>query len=221
MRTAPRISGSPACFPISIGTILPRGSKLPSAAHMHLLRHGPRNDGSVHLQPFKLPLKIRTGDDRLRQIIEKGAHVVGATTGAVLSAVTGNPAFGVGGAALGASGAYQRVGSEIADRVLGPREQARVGILAQSAQILKSEDPGALAGGGFPTRPSRTVGDRSGIRDATPEPHIRSHQPCTTAWPLGARPWSDNARRARQSGGRRGIGAAPHSGARHPSGTDC
>ena len=77
---------------------------------------------------------------RLRQIIEKGANVVGATTGAVLSAVTGSPEFGVGVAAVGASGAYQRVGAEIADRLLSPREQARVGgVLALSAEMLKSE----------------------------------------------------------------------------------
>ena len=77
---------------------------------------------------------------RLRQIIEKGANVVGATTGAVLSVVTGSPEFGVGVAAVGASGAYRRVGAEIADRVLSPHEQARVGgVLALSAEMLKSE----------------------------------------------------------------------------------
>ena len=77
---------------------------------------------------------------RLRQIIENGANVVGATTGAALSAITGSPEFGVGVAAVGASGAYQRVGAEIADRLLSPREQARVGgVLALSAEMLKSE----------------------------------------------------------------------------------
>ncbi len=80
------------------------------------------------------------GNLRLRQIIEKGANVAGATTGAILSVVTGSPEFGIGTAALGASGAYQRVGAEIADRLLAPREQTRVGgVLALSAAILKSE----------------------------------------------------------------------------------
>lgn len=77
---------------------------------------------------------------RLRQIIEKGANVVGATTGAVFSVITGSPEFGVGTAALGASGVYQRIGVEIADRMLAPREQARIGgVMARSAEILKSE----------------------------------------------------------------------------------
>ena len=79
-------------------------------------------------------------EERLREIIEKGANVVGATTGAILSLVTGSPEFGVGTTAIGASGAYKRVGAEIADRVLAPREEARVGgVLAQSAELLKWE----------------------------------------------------------------------------------
>ena len=77
---------------------------------------------------------------RLREMIEKGTNVVGATAGAFLSVVTGSPEFGVGVAAAGASGVYQRVGAEVADRLLAPREQARVGgVLALSAEVLKSE----------------------------------------------------------------------------------
>ena len=77
---------------------------------------------------------------RLRQIIETGANVVGTTSSAVISAVTGNPEFGVGAAALGATGAYRRVGAEIADRLLGPREQARIGgVLALSAEVLRAK----------------------------------------------------------------------------------
>ena len=77
------------------------------------------------------------GNERLRSMIETGASVVGATTGAILGAVTGDPTLGVGATAVSASGAYQRAGSEIADRLLGPREAARVGaVLALSAQVL-------------------------------------------------------------------------------------
>ena len=66
--------------------------------------------------------------------------MVGATTGAVLSAVAGSPEFGVGAVAMGASGVYQRMGAEIADRLLAPSEQARVGgVLALSAEMLKSK----------------------------------------------------------------------------------
>ena len=89
---------------------------------------------------------------RLRQIIVKGANVVGATTGDALSVVTGNPEFGIGAVAVGASGVYQRVGTEIADRLLGPREQARVGgVFARSAEMLKSKlkQGGTLRDDGF------------------------------------------------------------------------
>ena len=43
-------------------------------------------------------------------------------------------------AAIGATGIYQKVGAEMADRWLGPREQARVGgVLALSAELLKEK----------------------------------------------------------------------------------
>ena len=75
---------------------------------------------------------------RLRQIIETGSNVVGTTSSAVIAAITGSPEFGVGAAAIGATGAYRRVGAEIADRLLGRREQARIGgVLALSAEVLK------------------------------------------------------------------------------------
>ena len=77
---------------------------------------------------------------KIRQIIEKGANVVGTTTSAVLSVVSGDPELGVALTAIGATGIYQKVGTEIADRWLAPREQARIGgVLALSAELLKSE----------------------------------------------------------------------------------
>ena len=77
---------------------------------------------------------------KLRQIIEKGATVVGTTTGAVLSVVSGSPEIGVVLTAIGATGVYQKVGAEIADRLLAPREQARIGgVLALSVEFLNSE----------------------------------------------------------------------------------
>ena len=77
---------------------------------------------------------------KLRAIIEKGASVVGTTTGAALSLVTGSPELGVALTAIGATGVYQKVGTEIADRWLAPREQARVGgVFAASVEMLKSE----------------------------------------------------------------------------------
>ena len=77
---------------------------------------------------------------KLRQIIEKGTNVVGTTTGAALSVVTGSPELGVSLAAIGATGIYQKVGTEIADRWLAPREQARIGgVLVLSVEMLKSK----------------------------------------------------------------------------------
>lgn len=89
---------------------------------------------------------------RLRQIIETGANVVGVTSSAAVSVVTGSPELGVGAAALGATGAYQRVGAEIADRLLGPREATRIGaVLALSAETLKTrlDHGGVLRDDGF------------------------------------------------------------------------
>ena len=54
--------------------------------------------------------------------------------------VTGSPELGVALSAIGATGVYQKVGGEMADRLLGPREKARIGcVLAMSVEILKSE----------------------------------------------------------------------------------
>ena len=79
-------------------------------------------------------------DDRLRRMIETGAPIVGASAGAAISVLSGIPVLSVGAAALGSSGVYRRVGDEIANRLLGPREQARVGgVLALSAEVLKSK----------------------------------------------------------------------------------
>ena len=77
---------------------------------------------------------------KLHDIIEKGAHVLGTTAGTALSVVAGSPEVGIAVAAIGATGVYQKVGSEVADRWLAPREQARVGgVLALSAEMLKSQ----------------------------------------------------------------------------------
>ena len=77
-------------------------------------------------------------DDRLRRIIQAGAPIVGASAGAAISALSGTPGLSIEAAALGSSGLYPRVGDEIANRLLGPREQARVGgVLALSADVLK------------------------------------------------------------------------------------
>ena len=82
----------------------------------------------------------RMSNDKLRNIIEGGSSVVGATASAAISVVTGSPEFGVGAAGLNASGAYRRVGTEIANWMLGPREEARIGgVMALSADVLRTK----------------------------------------------------------------------------------
>ena len=105
-------------------------------------------------------------DDRLRRMIETGAPIVGASAGAAISVLSGIPMLSVGAAALGSSGVYRRVGNEIANRLLGPREQARVGgVLALSVEVLKSKlDQGhTLRDDGF--FDSRTLDSRSDAED--------------------------------------------------------
>ncbi|MYD69543.1 MAG: hypothetical protein F4W89_02195 [Acidobacteria bacterium] len=90
------------------------------------------------------PVQVRSTVDpgRLRRIIEKDANVVGAATRLAQSfrQLRASPEFGVGAIAVGASGAYQRMGAEIANRLPAPREQARVGgVLALGAEMLKSK----------------------------------------------------------------------------------
>ena len=79
-------------------------------------------------------------NDKLRNIIEGGSTVVGVTAGAAIAVVTGSPEFGIGAAGLSASGAYRRVGAEIANRMLGPREEVRIGgVMALSADVLRTK----------------------------------------------------------------------------------
>ena len=85
----------------------------------------------------RIPRKDR--DKRLRQLVEKGANVVGATTGAVVALVTGDPMLAIGAVGVKASGIYKAVGAEIANRWLAPREEDRIGgVMALSAQYLES-----------------------------------------------------------------------------------
>lgn len=77
---------------------------------------------------------------KLRDMIEKGSNVIGTTATAALSVATGSPEVSVALAAIGATGIYQRIGTEMAGRWLAPREQARVGgVIALSAEVLRQK----------------------------------------------------------------------------------
>ena len=83
---------------------------------------------------------------RLRQIIEKGAQVTGATTGAILACALETAWIGIGTTAIASTGVYQRIGAEVANRLLSPREETRIGrVLKESAEFLvrRLEDDGA------------------------------------------------------------------------------
>ena len=103
-------------------------------------------------------------NDKLRRMIETGVNMIGASSGAAISVITGSPEFGIGSAAVGATGAYQRIGTEIANRVLAHGEQERIGgVLALSAEVLKEklENGHKLRDDGFFDTPknSRSCGD--------------------------------------------------------------
>ena len=77
---------------------------------------------------------------KLRQIIEKGANVLGTTTGATLAVLTGSPEVTIALSAISATGVYQKVGTDIADRFLSQREQERIGgVLALSIESLNEK----------------------------------------------------------------------------------
>jgi hypothetical protein len=70
----------------------------------------------------------RSDADRATALIEGGAELAGASIGAAVGLIGGPPVV-VGGAALGAvaSRVLRQLGSEIHQRLLGPRQRVRVG----------------------------------------------------------------------------------------------
>lgn len=79
--------------------------------------------------------------DRLRRIINAGTEILGSSTAGVASAAVGFFASGSAEAAIGgATGAalivgWKALGSEISKRLLGPREEARVGFVFAHAAV--------------------------------------------------------------------------------------
>lgn len=86
------------------------------------------------------PVGDGTRGDRLRRLIEGGADIAGGAVGGAIGLIFGGPAGAVVGGAGGAAAAFslKRIGQEIAGRLLGPREQIRVGaVLAMAASEIK------------------------------------------------------------------------------------
>ena len=76
--------------------------------------------------------------DKIRQLIEKGTLIAQGGAAAILSYASGSPEAAAILGGIGASGVYQRVSHEVAHRLLGDREQVRVGgVLTMSIQELE------------------------------------------------------------------------------------
>lgn len=80
-------------------------------------------------------------DGKYRHLIESGAEIAGGAIGGALGFLAAGPAgaavFGAGGAA--AAMALRHLGQEASERMLGPREQVRVGgVLAIAAEEIGS-----------------------------------------------------------------------------------
>ena len=66
---------------------------------------------------------------KLRRAMDEGADIAGGAIGGALGVISGDPAFAaaLGAAGVAAGSTLRHVGSEIVDRMLGPRERKRVG----------------------------------------------------------------------------------------------
>lgn len=67
--------------------------------------------------------------EKLKLIIDKGSEVGGSVAGATIGLAIAGPAGAIAGAFVGPliSAAFKKVGTEISEKIMGPREQARVG----------------------------------------------------------------------------------------------
>ena len=101
----------------------------------------------------------------IRGLVEGGAEIAGGAVGGALGFLAGGPG---GAAVLGAAGvatalAFKHAGSEIADRLLGPRERKRLGgVLALAAseiaaRIQAGESP--RQDGFFDSAPGSAAGE--------------------------------------------------------------
>jgi len=73
--------------------------------------------------------KNREQSEKLKAIIDKGSEVGGSVAGATIGLAIAGPAGAIAGAVVGplVSAAFRKVGTEISEKIMGPREQARVG----------------------------------------------------------------------------------------------
>ncbi|MGG7034451.1 MAG: hypothetical protein ACI7YS_04550 [Flavobacterium sp.] len=95
---------------------------------------------------MKDKMKSREQFEKLKTIIDKGSEVGGSVAGAAIGLAIAGPVGAIAGAAVGplVSAAFKKVGTEISEKIMGPREQARIGATYTLAldKIAKTLDRG-------------------------------------------------------------------------------
>jgi len=83
--------------------------------------------------------------EKLKTIIDKGSEVGGSVAGATIGLAIAGPVGAIAGAVVGPliGAAFKKVGTEISEKIMGPREQARIGAtytiaLDKIAKMLES-----------------------------------------------------------------------------------
>ena len=93
-------------------------------------------------------LKKREKSNKLITIIDKGSEIGGSVTGATIGVIIAGPIGAIGGAAVGPliALAFKKIGTEISEKLMSPREQARVGATYTLAleKISKSLENGGI-----------------------------------------------------------------------------
>jgi nucleoid DNA-binding protein len=84
--------------------------------------------------------------EKLKSIIEKGSEIGGSVTGAGIGLLIAGPIGAIGGAAVGplVAQAFKKIGNDISEKLMSPREQARIGATFSLAleKIVKSLEKG-------------------------------------------------------------------------------
>ncbi|MGD9929256.1 MAG: hypothetical protein AB7U05_04490 [Mangrovibacterium sp.] len=95
--------------------------------------------------------KNKEQSEKLISIIDKGSEVGGSVAGAAIGLAIAGPVGAISGAVVGPliSVAFKKIGTEIAEKIMGPREQARVGATYTLAldKIAKMLDSGTIVRG--------------------------------------------------------------------------
>lgn len=99
-------------------------------------------------------------NQKLRKLIDEGAEISGGAIGGALGVISGDPMLAgvLGATGVTAGSALRKIGNEIVDRALGPREQKRVGavvsIIAKDIHARASRGERVRNDGFFDSNPN-------------------------------------------------------------------